>query len=34
MSGQQDLAHRLLTTHGRTFAANAAITLRDKPAPL
>ena len=34
MTGQRDLAHRLLTTHGRTFAADAAITLRDKPAPL
>ena len=34
MSGQRDLAHRLLTAHGRTFAADAAITLRDKPAPL
>ena len=34
MTGQRDLAHRLLTTHGRTFSADAAITLRDKPAPL
>lgn len=34
MTGQRDLAHRLLTAHGRTFAADAAITLRDKPAPL
>ncbi|WP_394216196.1 endonuclease [Brachybacterium vulturis] len=34
MSEQRDLARRLLTTHGRTFAADAAITLRDEPAPL
>src|SRR5699024_7903850 len=34
MTGQRDLAHRLLRAHGRTFAADAAITLRDKPAPL
>lgn len=31
---QRDLAHRLVREHGRTFAAEAAITLRDKPAPL
>ena len=34
MTGQRDLAHRLLTAPGRTFAADAEITLRDKPAPL
>src|SRR5699024_6259400 len=34
MTGQRDLAHRLLTAHGRTFAADAEITPRDKPAPL
>src|SRR5699024_3140331 len=34
MSGQRDLAHRLLPAHGRTFAADASITLRDRPAPL
>lgn len=34
MSTQRDLARRLVNAHGRTFAADAAITLRDKPAPL
>lgn len=34
MSKQQYLARRLLAAHGRTFADDAAITLRDKPAPL
>lgn len=33
-STQRDLAHHLVREHGRTFAAEAAITLRDKPAPL
>ncbi len=31
---QRDLAHRLLQQHGRTFAEDAGITLRDKPSPL
>lgn len=30
----RDLARRLLDRHGATFAADAGITLRDKPAPL
>lgn len=34
MSTQRDLARQLVNAHGRTFAADAAITLRDKPAPL
>lgn len=34
MSTHRDLARRLVDEHGRTFAAEAAITLRDKPAPL
>jgi hypothetical protein len=34
MSTARDLARRLVRAHGRTFAADAAITLRDKPAPL
>ena len=34
MSTPRDLARRLVRAHGRTFAADAAITLRDKPAPL
>ncbi|GAA1536862.1 endonuclease [Brevibacterium picturae] len=31
---QRELARRLVSEHGRTFAAEASITLRDKPAPL
>lgn len=31
---QRELARRLVNEHGRTFAAEASITLRDKPAPL
>lgn len=34
MSTDRDLACHLVDEHGRTFAAEAAITLRDKPAPL
>src|SRR5699024_12028770 len=34
MDAQRAHTHRLLTAHGRTFAADAEITLRDKPAPL
>ncbi|WP_025778826.1 endonuclease [Brevibacterium sp. VCM10] len=34
MSTQRDRAGRLIDVHGRTFAAEAGITLRDKPAPL
>ena len=34
MSTQRDRARRLVDKHGRTFAAEASITLRDKPAPL
>ena len=34
MSTHRDLARLLVDEHGRTFAAEAAITLRDKPAPL
>ncbi|GAA1520725.1 endonuclease [Brevibacterium permense] len=34
MSTQREHAARLIDAHGRTFAAEAAITLRDKPAPL
>lgn len=34
MSRQRDLARHLIDEHGRTFADEAAITLRDKPAPL
>lgn len=34
MSTQRKRAARLIEAHGRTFAADAAITLRDKPAPL
>ncbi|GAA1870572.1 endonuclease [Brevibacterium marinum] len=33
-STQRGLARHLIDEHGRTFAAEAAITLRDKPAPL
>ena len=31
---QRDVVARLLDQHGRTFAAQAGITLRDKPSPL
>ena len=34
MSTQRDRARRLVDKHGCTFAAEASITLRDKPAPL
>lgn len=34
MSTQRERARHLIDAHGRTFAAEAAITLRDKPAPL
>lgn len=34
MSTQRDRARLLVDKHGRTFAAEASITLRDKPAPL
>lgn len=34
MSTHRDLARHLVEEHGRSFAAEAAITLRDKPAPL
>lgn len=34
MSTHQDIARRLLEQHGSTFASEAGITLRDKPAPL
>ncbi|MGO2859692.1 MAG: endonuclease [Brevibacterium sp.] len=34
MSTQRERTGRLIDAHGRTFAADAAITLHDKPAPL
>ncbi|WP_129657514.1 endonuclease [Rothia halotolerans] len=34
MSTRRDLVHRLMREHGRPFAADASISLRDKPAPL
>lgn len=34
MTSEQRTVQRLLTNHGTTFAAEAGITLRDKPAPL
>lgn len=34
MTDHRAIAQRLLTRHGETFAAQAGITLRDKPAPL
>jgi len=34
MNEQRERARRLRDAHGRTFAAEAGITLRDKPAPL
>lgn len=34
MTDHRDIARRLIDAHGRTFAEDAGITLRDKPAPL
>lgn len=34
MASNEDIAHRLLTAYGRTYADEAGIKLRDTPAPL